>query len=432
MSDAGTPRTSSHATDPAPVTAATPAGPARALSRRRVLGSLAGAAAAGPVLAACGAPSSGTSSKPAPSTLATAPSKPVTLNILDVAGNLALTKPAIEAFKAAHPGSVSKITTTTGTAPELAPKVQAQQQAGNVQIQLVLTGTDGLAAGIQKGLWYDLKPYYTTFFPGLMDNYQPGAASMAALAQDQGIELVWTPSGPLVEYDPAKVAHPPTTTDALLDWAKANPGKFQYAQPRNSGPGRTFLMGLPYLLGDSDPTNPATGWSKTWAYLTELSKYVDTYPSKTSATMTNLAQGTVHMIASTMGWYINPRALGTVPAAMKAAKFDNPTWVSDAQFGVIPKGVSDDELIAALQLLAFLLAPEQQAVTYDEGYFYPGPAVKDVPLSKAPASSQSALQRYGDTEFDSWISGSTIKNSLPATAQVTAFDLWDKKIGSSK
>jgi len=213
----------------------------RGPSRRRVIGTLAAGAAAVPVLAACGAPSSSTGN-PAPSTLASKPSKPVTLNILDVAGNLKLTQPIIDSFKAQFPDYVSKITTTTGTAPELAPKVQAQQQGGNVQIQLVLTGTDGLAAGIQKSLWYDLKPYYDTFFPGLMANYQTAAASMASLAQDQGIELVWYPSGPLLEYDPAKVTTVPTTTNALLDWAKANPGRFQYAQPRNSGPGRTFLM----------------------------------------------------------------------------------------------------------------------------------------------------------------------------------------------
>ncbi|MEY9849400.1 putative spermidine/putrescine transport system substrate-binding protein [Streptacidiphilus sp. BW17] len=404
----------------------------RGPSRRSVLGTLAIGAAAVPVLAACGAPSSGSTGQAAPSTLATKPSKPVTLNILDVAGNLKLTQPIIDAFKAKHPDVVSGITTTTGTAPELAPKVQAQQQAGNVQIQLVLTGTDGLSAGISKGLWYDLKPYYATFFPGLMANYQAPAASMATLAQDQGIELVWYPSGPLLEYDPAKVPTVPTTTNALLDWAKANPGRFQYAEPRNSGSGRTFLMGLPYLLGDSDPTDPVNGWAKTWAYLTELNKYISTYPTKTSTLMTNLAQGTVQVIASTTGWYINPRALGTVPASMKVAKFDNLTWVSDAQYGVIPKGVSDDELIAALQLLAFVLTPEQQAVTYDQGYFYPGPAVKGVTLSQAPASSQQVVATYGDPDFDTWMADNPIKNSLPATAQVTAFDLWDKNIGATK
>jgi putative spermidine/putrescine transport system substrate-binding protein len=398
-----------------------------------MLGSLAAGAAAMPVLAACGAPSSPAgSASAAPASLAQTPAKPVTLNILDVAGNLQLTQPAIEAFKQQHPEIVSGITTSTGTAPDLAPKVQAQQQGGNVQIQLVLTGTDGLSAGIQKGLWYDLKPYYGSFFPGLMSNYRPGADTMATLAQDQGIEIVWYPSGPLLEYNPAKVATPPSSPDELLAWAKANPGMFQHAQPRNSGPGRTFLMGLPYLLGDADPTNPTTGWSKTWAYLAELNKYISTYPTKTAATMTNLAQGTVDMIATTTGWYINPRALGTVPATMKVAKYQNLTWVSDAQFGVIPKGVSNDELIAAMRLIAFILTPQEQAVTFDQGYFYPGPAVKGVTLAQAPAASQQAIAKYGDPQFDSWISSYPIKNSLPALAQVTAFDLWDKKIGSTK
>jgi putative spermidine/putrescine transport system substrate-binding protein len=403
------------------------------ISRRSLLGTLAAGAAAAPVLAACGAPASSTpaANTPAP-TIASTPSAPVTLNILDVAGNLALTKPAIEAFKAKYPQIVSNVTYSTGTAPQLASKIEAQQQGGNVQTHLVLTGTDGLAAGIKLGLWQNVKTYYDQFFPNLMSNYQTAAASMATLAQDQGIELVWYPSGPLIEYDPAKVATPPATTDDLLAWAKANPGKYQYAQPRNSGPGRTWLMGLPYLLGDSDPTDPTNGWSKTWAYLTELNKYVSSYPTGTTATMKNIASGTVSIIASTTGWYINGRAIGTVPAAVKVAKFQTFTWVTDAQYGVIPKGVSNDVLIANLRLLAWILTPEQQAVTYDKGYFYPGPAVKNVPLTMAPADSQSVIAQYGVPDFDSWMTQYPMKNSLPADAQVTAFDLWDKNIGSTK
>ena len=38
----------------------------------------------------------------------------------------------------------------------------------------------------------------------------------------------------------------------------------------------------------------------------------------------------------------------------------------------------------------YMLSKPAQALTYDKGYFYPGPAVKDVPLSMAPADSQEA------------------------------------------
>ena len=47
---------------------------------------------------------------------------------------------------------------------------------------------------------------------------------------------------------------------------KANPNRFMYARPANSGPGRTLLMGLPYILGDTDPKDPEKGWDKTWAW----------------------------------------------------------------------------------------------------------------------------------------------------------------------
>ena len=80
------------------------------------------------------------------------------------------------------------------------------------------------------------------------------------------------------------------------------------------------------------------------------------------------------------GWDINPRALGIVPKEAKVAALKGFHWVTDAHYMCVPKGVSDEKLAVLLDLMNFLLEPEQQAYTYDEGYFYPGPAVKDVPL----------------------------------------------------
>ncbi len=136
-------------------------------------------------------------------------------------------------------------------------------------------------------------------------------------------------------------------------------------------------MGLPYLLGDKDPTDPAEGWDKTWAYLQELGKYTAPYPTGTDETMENLASGSVDIILSTTGWDINPRALGTVPANVEVAVMDNHTWVSDAQYALVPKGLSDDQLSANLALIKWMLKPDQQAIAYDSGYFYPGPRSRE-------------------------------------------------------
>src|SRR5262245_41241484 len=90
----------------------------------------------------------------------TMPSSPVALNIMDIAGNLALSQPAIDAYRARNPNRVSRFGITRAPAPELAGKLRAQQQAGRVDIDIVLTGTDGLFAGIEQQLWHELYPQY--------------------------------------------------------------------------------------------------------------------------------------------------------------------------------------------------------------------------------------------------------------------------------
>jgi putative spermidine/putrescine transport system substrate-binding protein len=400
------------------------------LSRR---GLLAAAAVSPLALAGCGAPGGNGQAKSQPAS--SVPAKPKSaqvVNILDVAGNLQLTQGMLDNFTRAHSNIVSRFTTTKATAPELAGKIKAQQDAGQVDIHLVLTGTDGLAAGIAQDLWVKMTPDYDSRLPDLTTIYQEPAAKMQALAQGHGVELVYYPSGPLFEYDPKAVTDPPTTADDLLAWAKAHPGKFQYAVPENSGPGRTLLMGLPYILGDSDPRDPNKGWSKTWSYLTELGKYVSYYPSGTSETMKNLAAGSVNMIASTTGWDINPRALGTVPKGVKITTLNGFHWVTDAQYAVVPKGVSADVMSAVLNLISFMLTPKQQAIAYDTGYFYPGPAVKGVSLSMAPKASQQVVKDFGRPEYARLIADHPKETSLPASQQVAAFDLWDRTIGGSK
>jgi len=78
---------------------------------------------------------------------------PVTLNIVDVAGDLQLTQKGFEAFKAKYPNLVANLTFTNAPAPQLPGKIKAMQAAGRSDIDLVLTGTDALAAGIEQNLW---------------------------------------------------------------------------------------------------------------------------------------------------------------------------------------------------------------------------------------------------------------------------------------
>jgi putative spermidine/putrescine transport system substrate-binding protein len=399
--------------------------------RRLRVGLVAAAAAAALAAAGCGAPKGNTTAPRPASSIPDKPSSPVTLNILDIAGNLQLTQGMLDNFVKDHSDIVSKINTSTGKSPDMAGKLKAEEDAGHLDIDVVLTGTDGLSAGISGGLFTKLTPDFNDRLSN-MKNYTDPAAKMQELAQGYGVELVEYPSGPLLEYNPAKVTDPPTSTDDLLAWCQAHPGRFQYAVPKNSGPGRTFIMGLPYILGDSNPKDPTAGWDKTWAYLKQLGQCSAPYESGTGNTMTNLGKGTVDMIVSTTGWDINPRVLGTVPDSVKIATLKGFHWVTDAQYAVVPKGVGNDKLAAIIQLLQFMLTPQQQAISYDKGYFYPGPAVKGVTLSMAPQSSQDAINQHGRPEYESLIANNPQETSLPADQQVAAFAKWDSDIGAAK
>ncbi|RAR59389.1 putative spermidine/putrescine transport system substrate-binding protein [Paraburkholderia unamae] len=364
--------------------------------------------------------------------MSAAKADPVSLNIVDVAGNLQLTQKAFEAFKAKNPNLVSNITYTNAPAPQLPGKIKAMQAAGRADIDLVLTGTDALAAGIEQNLWMKLLPDQQAALPGVLDKYAPGPRKMQDLAQGYGLEVSYMPAGPLIEYNPAKVAKPPQTPQELLAWCKANPGKLIYARPANSGPGRTFLMGLPYLLGDKNPQDPINGWDKTWAFLKELNSCVPYYPGGTSAVMKELGEGTRDMTVTVTGWDINPRALGIVPADFKVQAFNNMTWVNDAHYMVVPKGVSKEKLAVLFKLMNFMLEPQQQAMTYDDGYFYPGPAVKDVTLQMAPKESQDVIAKYGRPEYAKWLTAYPHVQPLSAQAMVAAFQKWDREVGSQK
>ncbi|MCA7932736.1 extracellular solute-binding protein [Burkholderia cepacia] len=357
---------------------------------------------------------------------------PVSLNIVDVAGNLQLTQKAIEAFRDKNPTLVSSVTFTNAPAPQLPGKIKAMQAAGRADIDLVLTGTDALAAGIEQNLWLKVLPDNAGAFPGVLDRYAPGPRKMQDLAQGFGLEVTYMPAGPLLEYNPAKVSDPPKTPDQLLAWCKAHPNKLIYARPANSGPGRTFLMGLPYVLGDKNPQDPINGWDKTWAFLKQLNDCVPYYPGGTSAVMKELGEGTRDMTVTVTGWDLNPRALGIVPAEFRVQAFDNMTWVNDAHYMVIPKGVPKDKLDVLFKLMNFLLEPAQQAMTYDDGYFYPGPAVKGVTLEMAPAHSQEVIRKFGRPEYAKLLADRPHVQPLSAQAMVAAFQKWDREIGSQK
>ena len=356
----------------------------------------------------------------------------VPIHVVDAGGSLVLVRGAFDRYREMVPGVVEKFVFTRSFVPDLSAKLKAMQSAGGSDIDLVLGGTDILASGVENHLWLSILPEHQDRFPGILDRYRPQALEMQRLAEGQALVFAYMPAGPLIAFDPESVGNVPTTPEDLLTWCRAHRGRFAYARPGNSGPGRTFLMGLPYLLGDSDPKDPVHGWARTWAYLRDLGSCIEYYPAGTAALMRELGEGSRDMTVTVAGWDINARALGVVPRGYRVAPFQRMTWVDDAQYMIVPKGVPSDRLAAVLDVMRFILEPAQQALTYDEGYFYPGPAVAHVPLSLAPKHSQDVIHEFGRPEYDEWLVSQPHVRPLDAKLLVEAIGRWDRDIGAEK
>jgi putative spermidine/putrescine transport system substrate-binding protein len=136
------------------------------------------------------------------------------------------------------------------------------------------------------------------------------------------------------------------------------------------------------------------------------------------------------MVASHCGWDLNPRILGIVPKEADIFALKGFHWIGDSHFMCIPKGLSAEKMAVICDLIGFMLQPAQQALIYDKGYFYPGPAVKDVPLSMAPQESQDAIREFGRPIYVSLIADTPMELPLDADKMVLAFKRWDQTVGN--
>ena len=67
---------------------------------------------------------------------------PITISLIDVSGDLSSTRVIIENYQKANPNKVKTVNFQRAPAPELPAKIKAQQDAGRVDVNLLLVGQD--------------------------------------------------------------------------------------------------------------------------------------------------------------------------------------------------------------------------------------------------------------------------------------------------
>jgi putative spermidine/putrescine transport system substrate-binding protein len=351
---------------------------------------------------------------------------PITLSIIDTGGDLASTEVIIRNYAKANPNKVKDIKIQRAPAPELPAKIKAQQDAGRLDINLVLTGQDGGSLLALNKQIIQIPNYMTEFPRDILTD-----AGKALYDEGGGylIPSVGNAGGPVFIYNPSKVPNPPKTAADLLAWVKANPGKFMYARPANSGPGRSILQGMSFILNDSKPMDPEKGWEKGWDFLKELGKSVEYYPTGTAITLKEFAQGQRWMIAGIMEWDMKPRAQSVIPPDSKIAILENTTFVVDGHYWAIPTGVPKEQVDVILDLMKFMWKPEQQVLTWTA---FIGPVVKSATIASAPKNIQDDVKEFWRPEYDQVGTKWKVSSPLGVTALSYAMDRWDREIGADQ
>jgi putative spermidine/putrescine transport system substrate-binding protein len=189
----------------------------------------------------------------------------------------------------------------------------------------------------------------------------------------EGYESPWSSAQFQLIYDSARMRPDelPRSYAALLEWAKANPGRFTYIAP---GPGAfqgtRFVKGALFeLSGGSERwlTFDQARWNEEspelWAYLNELKPYLwrqgETYPKDENELHGLFANGEVDFSITQAIAGAGPLiAEGLLPETARAFVFDD-HMIGDFNYVAIPRNAPNKA--AALVLANLLLDPELQA-----------------------------------------------------------------------
>jgi putative spermidine/putrescine transport system substrate-binding protein len=246
----------------------------------------------------------------------------------------------------------------------IAPQGTEALRPGQWGADAALTDVFGLAWGTTHGAWRSL--------PASLRDAGTASAGrlshvMQPLAGEEAMLISADPGGPVLLHRPQILPDPPRDAAALLDYARQNRGRFLYARPSESAFGRLFLIALPHLLGDRDPSDAQTGWTNTWAWLTELARYIDYYPSNDEAAFEELAAGDVHIFPAPLTSFLRGRMDGALTEETKFVTLRNAPIIPQGVFLVVPRTTTDGRLQLIERFGQFLLRPAIQAQFFGRG-----------------------------------------------------------------
>ncbi|WP_420406393.1 ABC transporter substrate-binding protein [Nisaea sp.] len=258
----------------------------------------------------------------------------------------------------------------TDTAEAVA-RVLAEKSAGRSEggaIDLIWINGENFAAmkrnGLLYGPWIESLPNFK-----LTDPANSPDLELDFGVPVEGLEMPWARARLVFYRDSALLPEPPRSSDALLAWTKANPGRFTYPLPP-SFLGTTFLKqvlleragsadALYGPVGDAD--FPAVT-APLWDYLDDLHPHLwrraRSFPANAGAMRRLMSDGEIDIaFAFSQSEATAGIESGELPATVRNYVFDAGT-IGNVSFLAIPFNAAHRE--GAMVLANFLLSPEAQ------------------------------------------------------------------------
>ena len=174
----------------------------------------------------------------------------------------------------------------------------------------------------------------------------------------------------ILAYDSERVPNPPKTMDELVEWMKANPGRFAYNQPGTGGAGDSFARSavynfLPEEAFTSDDEKWTAEWDKGFEFLKEIHPYMYSsggsvvYVAKNQGTLDLLNQGEIDMCPNWADMVLSQRAKGEIKDTIKITQI-SPAFTGSLQTLAIPTFGSHPE--GAYAFINYMLSPRAQEI----------------------------------------------------------------------
>ncbi len=276
--------------------------------------------------------------------------------------------------------------------------VLAEKQAGNLTdgaIDLIWINGENFRTMKDGGLAFC---GYTDSLPNnvFIDWADPSIANDFGVPVD-GCEVPWSRAQFAFAYDSATVPVPPADIAALLDWIRANPGRFTYPAPPDFN-GAVFVRQVFYfaaggaeaLAGPFDQARFDAAAARAWTILNDLKPFLwrqgATYPTTIGALNQLYANGEVDFTfdydPSQFGLAVDA---GTFPATTRSTGLTSGT-IANTSYTLIP--VNSPNKAAAMVLQNLLISPQAQLLKADPRVWGAAPAID---IARTPPDIRAAF-----------------------------------------